>query len=143
MMSLNILCHEDWAKIRPAEIKAATAGSYLTYADVRELTVLEEICAVMPPPKAEALYGPVRDSSVPLLLFNGEADPQDPPENAADAKQHHPNSLNLVVPGQAHGFTDISCRASIVADFIDTSAVEGLDVDCLQEVSLPPFNMGN
>ena len=142
MMSLTILCHEGWAKIRPAETIAAASGSYLTYADVRELTVLEDICAGMPPPKQEALYGPVEDSSVPLLLFNSEADPQDPPENAADARQHYPNSLNLIVPGQAHGFTDIACRASLVTAFIEIGSVEGLDVDCLQEQSLPPFNVG-
>lgn len=141
MMSLTILCHEDWAKIRSDETIAASVGSYLTYADVRELTVLEEICAVMPPPKDEALYGPVKKSPVPILLFNGEADPQDPPENAAHARQHYPNSLNLLVPGQAHGFTDIACRASIVADFIEIGSVEGLNVDCLQEQSLPPFNV--
>lgn len=142
MMSLTILCHEDWAKIGPAETIAATTGSYLTYADVRELTVLEDICAVMPPPKEEALYGPVKNSLVPILLFNGEADPQDPPENTADARQHYPNSLNLIVPGQAHSFTDIACRASIVANFIEIGSVEGLDVDCLQEESLPPFHVG-
>lgn len=142
MMNLTILCHEEWAKIRPAETIAATTGSYLTYTDVRELTVLEDICAVMPLPKEEALYGSLEDSSVPLLLFNGEADPQDPPENAADARQHYPNSINLIVPGQAHGFTDIACRASIVTVFIETGSVEGLDVDCLQEQSLPPFSVG-
>jgi hypothetical protein len=141
-MSLTILCHEDWAKIRPDETIAASVGSYLTHEDVRELTVLEDICAVMPPPKEEALYGPVKKSLVPVLLFNGEADPQDPPENAADAKQHYPNSLNLIVPGQAHGFTDIACRASIVASFIEIGFMEGLDVDCLQEDSLPPFVVG-
>jgi pimeloyl-ACP methyl ester carboxylesterase len=142
MMSLTILCHEDWAKIRPAETMAATDGSYLTYTDVRELTVLEDICAVLPAPKPEALYGPVKNSSVPLLLFNGEVDPQDPPENAADARQHYPNSLNLIVPGQAHGFTDISCRALIVTNFIQAGSMEGLDVSCIQESALPPFDVG-
>jgi pimeloyl-ACP methyl ester carboxylesterase len=141
MMNLTILCHEDWAKIRPDETTAASTGSYLTYEDVRELTVLEDICAIMPPPKEEALYGPVKNSLVPIVLFNGEADPQDPPENAADARQHYPNSLHLIVPGQAHGFTDIPCRASIVTDFIKVGSIDGLDVDCLQHGTLPPFNV--
>jgi pimeloyl-ACP methyl ester carboxylesterase len=141
IMPLTILCHEDWAKMRPAETTAATAGSYLTYADVRELTVTEDVCAVMPSPKAEALYGPVTSSSVPLLLFNGEADPQDPPANAAAAKQRYPNSLSLVAPGQAHGFTGIPCRASIVADFIEHGTVEGLDTQCLESIPLPAFDL--
>ena len=139
-MNLTILCYEDWAKIRPAETTAASAGSYLKYDDVRALTVPEDICAVMPRPKAEALYGPLTNSSVPVLFFNGEADPQDPPENVAGAKQRYPNSLSLVAPGQAHGFTGIPCRASIVADFIARGSVEGLATDCLEQVALPPFS---
>ena len=142
MMSLTILCHEDWAQISPAETTAATTGSYLTYEDVRELTVLEDICENMPRPKAEALYGSVTDSSVPVLLFNGEGDPQDPPENVAAARQFYPNSLSLVAPGQSHGFTGIPCRASIVADFLARGSVETLDTKCLEKVPLPEFNVG-
>jgi pimeloyl-ACP methyl ester carboxylesterase len=142
IMSLNILCHEEWAQIHPAETTAAATGSYLTYGDVRELTVLEDICVNMPPPKPEALYGAPTSSSVPVLLFNGEADPQDPPENVAAAKQFYPNSLSLVAPGQGHGFTGIPCRASIVADFIERGSIEGLDPGCLENVPLPAFNVG-
>jgi pimeloyl-ACP methyl ester carboxylesterase len=139
MMNLTILCFEDWAKIRPAEIEAVSAGSYLNYADVRALTVPDEICSAMPRPRAEALYGPLKSSSVPVLLFSGEVDPQDPPENVAGAKQRYPNSLSLVAPGQAHGFTGIPCRADILTDFIDRGSVEGLSTECLDEVPLPAF----
>jgi pimeloyl-ACP methyl ester carboxylesterase len=139
IMNLTILCSEDWAKDRPAETTAASAGSYLTYGDIQALAVPASICAVMPQPKAEALYGPITNSSVPVLFFNGEADPQDPPENVAGAKQRYPNSLSLAAPGQAHGFTGIPCRASILADFIARGSVEGLTTDCLKQVELPPF----
>jgi pimeloyl-ACP methyl ester carboxylesterase len=139
IMNLTILCYEDWAKDRPAETIAASARSYLTYDDIQALAVPANICAVMPQPKAEALYGPLANSSVPVLLFNGEADPQNPPENVAGAKQRYPNSLSLVAPGQAHGFTGIPCRASILADFIARGSVEGLSTECLEEVALPPF----
>ena len=139
IMNLTILCYEDWAKNRPAETTAASAGSYLTYDDVQALAVPANICALMPQPKAEALYGAVTTSSVPVLLFNGEADPQNPPENVAGAKQRYPNGLSLVAPGQAHGFTGIPCRAAILADFIARGSVEGLSSKCLEEVDLPPF----
>jgi pimeloyl-ACP methyl ester carboxylesterase len=139
IMNLTILCHEDWAKNRPTETTAASAGSYLTYDDIQTLAVPANICAAMPQPKAEALYRPVVNSSVPVLFFNGEVDPQNPPENVANAKQRYPNSLGLVAPGQAHGFTGIPCRASIMADFIVRGSVEGLVSDCLEQVALPPF----
>ncbi len=139
LMNLTILCNEEWAKIRPAETTAATAGSYLQYEDVRELTVPEAICAAMPRTKAEALYGPLTSSSVPVLIFSGEADPQDPPENVADAKKWYPNSLDLVAPGQGHGFTGLPCRATILADFIHRGSVGGSQTSCLQQVPLPDF----
>ena len=139
IMNLTILCHEEWAKIRRAETVEASAELYLKYDDVRALTVPEDICAAMPRPRPEALYGPLTNSSVPVLFFNGEADPQDPPENVATAKQRYPNSLGLVAPGQGHGFTGIPCRDSIVAEFIEQGSVDGLSVQCLEKVPLPAF----
>ena len=139
LMNLTIVCNEDWAKIRPEETQGLSAGSYLKYADVRALTVPEEICAAMPRPQAKALYGPVKRSMVPMILVNGEVDPQDPPENVAGAKQRYPNSLNLIAPGQAHSYTGISCRASIIADFMERGSVAGLNTDCLKVVQLPAF----
>ena len=126
--------------MRPAEIAETSAGSYLNYNDIRNLTVPEEICALMPPPKAEALdYGPLKKSSAPILFINGEADPQDPPENVSGAKERYPNSLILVAPGESHGFIGIPCHASIMADFIERGSVEGLDAGCLKDVQLPDF----
>ena len=143
IMNLTILCFEDWAKMRPAEIAETSAGSYLKYNDVRNLTVPEEICAVMPRPKAEALeYGPLEESSIPILFFNGDADPQDPPENVAAAKERYPNSLVLVAPGQSHGFTGIPCHASIVADFFAAGSTTGLQTSCLWQVEVPAFEIG-
>lgn len=139
IMNLTILCYEDWAKMRPDEITRASAGSYLTYEDVRALAVPEDVCAEMPHPKPEAFYGTLTDSPVPVLFFNGEADPQDPPENVAGARERYPNSLVLVAPGQAHGFTGIPCRALILADFFERGSVDGLSTKCLEEVELPAF----
>jgi pimeloyl-ACP methyl ester carboxylesterase len=143
IMNLTILCYEEWAKMRPAEIAGTSAGSYLSYDDVRALTVPEEICAAMPQPKEEALdYGSLKKSSIPVLFFNGEADPQDPPENVAGAKERYPNSLILVAPGQSHGFTGIPCHASIVADFITQGSAAGLQTGCLEQVELPAIIIG-
>lgn len=139
IMNLTILCYEDWARIRQAETTEASANSYLKYNDIRALTVPENICAEMPRPWPDALYGPLTNSSVPVLFFNGEADPQDPPDNVAGAKQRYPNSLSLVAPGQAHVFTGIPCRDLIVAEFIEHGSGDGLSTQCLEHVALPTF----
>lgn len=139
LMKLTILCHEDWAKLRQEETTQLSTGSYLTYEDVRSYVVPEEICAVIPRPKAAALYEPVSRSEVPVLIIANEVDPQNPLENVAAAGEIYPNSLTLVAPGQGHGYTGILCRDQILADFIDQGTTQGLDTDCLQEVPLPPF----
>jgi pimeloyl-ACP methyl ester carboxylesterase len=141
LMPLTILCHEPWALLRPAETAAASEGSYLGYADVRAYTVPEDICAVMPSPPAAALYGPTMTTNVPVLLINGGADPQDPPQNVAAAHRLYPNSLSLIAPGQGHGSTGAACRARIVADFIERGSVEGVDANCLASVPLPAFEL--
>jgi pimeloyl-ACP methyl ester carboxylesterase len=142
IMNLTILCHEDWAVLRRAETEAHGVGSYMRYADARAVVAPEAICAVMPRPQPEAIYGPLASSLVPVLFLTGEADPQDPEANVAAAKYRYPNSRVLVAPGQAHSYTGISCRASIIEDFIARGTTEGLDSECLANEPLPPFDLG-
>jgi pimeloyl-ACP methyl ester carboxylesterase len=139
MMNLAILCHEEWARLRRSETTAGSAGSYLTYDAVRKLVAPEDVCAAMPRPKESALYGPLRNSTVPILFINGGADPQDPPGNVARAKERYPNSLSVTAPGQSHGFTGLRCHASILADLFAQGTTDGLNTECLAEVELPAF----
>jgi pimeloyl-ACP methyl ester carboxylesterase len=139
MMNLTILCHEDWAKLRPEETARSSERSYLTYADARRITVPEEVCASIPRPVPSALHKPLGTAPVPVLIISNEADPQNAPENVAGAKEHYPNSLVLVAPGQGHGYTGIACRERIIASFIEEGSIEGVNADCLQQEPLPPF----
>ena len=104
-MNLTILCHEDWARTGREETTRFSAGSYMGYEDVRRFYAPEQVCALIPRPQPEALYQPVTTSPVPVLIISDQADPQNPPENVASAKEHYPNSLALVAPGQGHGYT--------------------------------------
>jgi hypothetical protein len=140
-MSLTIQCHEDWATLRRTQTEALSVGSYLGYEDVRGLVTPEEICAAMPRPVKEALYGPLTSSPAPILILEGGADPQDPPANVAAALARYPNSLVLVAPGQAHNYDGIPCRARIIAAFIAKGSAQGLDASCLAQVTLPRFEI--
>ena len=139
MMNLTILCYEEWARLRRSEMADTSTGSYLTYEAVRKLVAPEDVCAAMPRPKEAAIYGPLRNSPVPILFINGDADPQDPPENVAHARERYPNSLSVTAPGQSHGFTGLHCHASILADLFASGSTKGLNTDCLAQVELPPF----
>ena len=88
---------------------------------------------------ARALYRPLTTSAAPVLIIDNQADPQNPPENVAGAKEHFPNSLTLIAPGQGHGYTGFACRNQIIADFIASGSTQGLKTGCLQQVPLPPF----
>lgn len=141
IMNMTILCHEDWAKLRSTETAQYSSGSYLNYEDIRRFTVPEEVCAVIPRPPRAALYQTAKSFSIPVLLISNEADPQNPPENVADAKEHYPNSLTVVAPAQGHGYTGLDCRDLIISAFVETGTTKDLDTSCLQEVPLPAFNV--
>jgi pimeloyl-ACP methyl ester carboxylesterase len=143
IMNLNILCHENWARLRATETAQYSAGSYLKYEDVRRYVAPAQICDAMPVPPHAALYKQVRSSPVPVLLISNGADPQNPPENVADAKERYPNSLTVIAPGQGHGYTGMECREPFISTFIATGTTKGLDTSCLQQVPLPSFNVSD
>lgn len=138
VMNLVILCNEPWAGLRPA----ATAASYLSYADVRALSAPESVCAAMPRPEAAALYWPPTVQSTPMLYVNGAADPQDPPENVASAHSLYPRSAALTAQSEAHVFLDGACLSGLVAAFVDTASTKGLPVSCLAPGGGPAFDLG-
>jgi pimeloyl-ACP methyl ester carboxylesterase len=109
---------------------------------VRALTLPEDVCTAVPPPPAEVLYGPATPVDVPVLLMNGEADPQDPPANVAGAGEAFPDSVSLTVPNQGHHFAATPCQTGIFAAFIDRASTTGLPSDCLRDTPAPPFDLG-
>jgi hypothetical protein len=141
IMNLTILCNEDWAKIGREETIQFSAGAYTGYEDVRRLTVPEKVCPVIPLPQPDALYQPLTYSPVPVLIISKQADPQNPPENVASAKEHFPSSLGLVAPGQGHGFSGLDCRNQFVSAFIEKGTTKELNTSCLEDVPLPGFNL--
>ena len=80
---------------------------------------------------------PVRTDK-PVLLLSGELDPVTPPSWAEEAKKTLPNSVHAVAPGVGHGVTGVGCAPGIVAKFLETASVQGLDEQCLAKVTRPP-----
>lgn len=66
-----------------------------------------------------------------MLLILGDADPQNPPANVADAPRELPNSLTVVLPGHAHTVGNLGCMPSIIEAFVQAGTVDGLDVSCV------------
>jgi pimeloyl-ACP methyl ester carboxylesterase len=141
VMSVVIRCSEGWARFDPAETARRGADSYLGPSQVETAKNLAVACRYAPPGAVTPDDREMVTSDRPVLLVLGEADPQNPPANVADAPTDFPNSLTVVVPGQAHTVAHLGCMPSIVESFIASGTVAGLDVSCAATgVPLPPFD---
>lgn len=141
LMSIEIRCSEAWARFDPIQTDRAGGNSYLRNLEVR--TAEEQLvrCKYAPSAAVPADDGVPVTSDRPVLLVLGEADPQNPLPNVADAPKDFPNSMTVVVPGQAHTVAHLGCMPSIVESFIGAGTVTGLDVSCAATgVPLPPFD---
>jgi pimeloyl-ACP methyl ester carboxylesterase len=141
VMAAEIRCFEHWARFDPKETALAAADSYLRDVQVQSARDWATRCRYAPQAVIPANDGDAVTSDRPVLITLGEADPQDPLPNVADAPADFPNSLTIVVPGQAHTVAHLGCMPSIVESFIEAGTVVGLDASCAAtDVPLPPFD---
>jgi len=142
MMALEILCSEAWARFDPAAVATAGAGSYLLASELSAAQNQAQTCPMVPPgvvPSGDAL--PV-SSQVPVLLLNGENDPQDPPANVAEAQQQMPNSVRIVARAQGHTVGNLGCLPAVVVAYFDTGKVDqAVAKACAQSLPLVPFKL--
>ena len=103
----------------------------------------QEVCTRIPKASDAAATAESTKSNVPVLAFNGEEDPQDPPGNMAGAQRIWPNSLELTVPGQGHDLDPASaaCEIPLIKSFVDQGGVTSLDTTCLSQLPLPSFDL--
>ncbi|MDA8294977.1 MAG: alpha/beta hydrolase [Actinomycetota bacterium] len=100
MITYPIRCGEPWAADRPSQLSGTTSFEYGS--DQESARWWRAVCALMPRPPEGTIYGALGRSDVPVLMFNGSADPQDPPANMTGARRYWPESRLLVMPGQSH-----------------------------------------
>ena len=116
--------------------REALAATYMGDLVVR---VLEVTCDVWPRGRMDAdLRTPV-SADIPTLLLTGEADPITPPAYAEAVLAHLPHARHLVAPGQGHFVSPRGCIPGIIAQFIGTERVEGLETACLQRLRPTPL----
>jgi pimeloyl-ACP methyl ester carboxylesterase len=143
VMSGVIRCSEAWARFDVDEVTKQGAGSYHLEAEVAIARSQADGCQFAPPGIVPADDAEPARSDVPVLFLVGEADPQDPPSNIADAAEDFPNSLTIVAPGHGHTVAHLGCLPTVVDAFIAAGTVEGLDTSCVDEggVPVPPFRL--
>jgi pimeloyl-ACP methyl ester carboxylesterase len=131
---LCVTCSEDVARIKPEDVERETKGTYR--GDVRVRSQMA-VCDIWPKSELPANYADPVKVDIPVLLFSGNLDPVTPPRWGEEAARHLPNSLHVVVPG-AHGVYG-GCTDSIMQQFLTKGSAEGIDITCVQTMTLPPF----
>ncbi|MGZ9166010.1 MAG: alpha/beta fold hydrolase, partial [Anaerolineales bacterium] len=98
-----------------------------------------EVCEAWPKADpAPIMRAPVK-SDVPVLMLSGEADPITPPWHAEHLTPSLSNSLHLVFNDMGHGNSASQCTSKILAGFIESASIDGLDTSCAGSVEPPPF----
>jgi pimeloyl-ACP methyl ester carboxylesterase len=140
-MALVIGCSEAWARYDPEETARQGEGSFEVELQAAGARARAVTCEAVPRGVVPANDAAPVQSSVPVLMLVGEADPQDPPGHVADASRHLPDSLAVVVPGHGHGVAHRGCLPDVIAAFLDAGTTRGLDASCATSggVPLAPF----
>lgn len=139
VMKYATRCNEAWARFGPDAVSANGQGSYYLGAALGNARDWNRTCALFPAAGRAADEGPAAASDVPVLMFNGSADPQDPPSNMAGAAALWPHSLQLVEPHQSHSTSQWRCQESIVDAFLESGSTDGLSTYCIDTVPPPRF----
>ena len=123
MLSYAIRCNEAWARNDPDKLVGTDSFEYER--DLSNAEWWQDVCTLIPKASDAAATAEPTKSDVPVLAFNGEEDPQDPPGNMAGAQRIWPNSLELTVPGQGHDIDPVSaaCEIPLIKSFIDQGGV--------------------
>jgi pimeloyl-ACP methyl ester carboxylesterase len=126
-LTFSVLCSEDMARITPQEERLATSGTFLRDGSFK---LFSEVCSLWPRAQLPPHFDAQPELQTPTLLLSGELDPVTPPTWAEQAAAHLPNSLQVVVPGAAHGVSAYGCMPDVIASFVKRGVVSGLDTSC-------------
>jgi pimeloyl-ACP methyl ester carboxylesterase len=135
-LTLSVLCSEDVPRIDPAEVEAATRGTFLGSANVEQW---RQWCGAWRAGEPPARVDEVLPSAAPTLILSGLLDPATPPRWGEAMRRHFPASLHVVVPGAAHNVSFTGCVPDLIARFIERGGGDGLDASCVEATRRPPF----
>jgi pimeloyl-ACP methyl ester carboxylesterase len=142
VMGFSIQCNEKWAAFSPEEVSRLGQGSYLLGWNLYRANKYTLTCKYLPKGINPEGVSDQPVSQVPVLLFNGELDPLDPPANVAGSQKIWPNSLALTLPWRGHSISDYTsadCILKITSKFIEAASVQHLPIECLQDIKPVPF----
>jgi pimeloyl-ACP methyl ester carboxylesterase len=136
-MYLSVTCAEDVARITPEEAANPWPGTFLADWRVRQQRAA---CALWPRADLPADFADPIRSDAPVLLVSSTIDPITPPRWADEVAIGLANARHVRVPNASHSPSG-ECVMGIVHEFLRTASHEGLDLDCIEEIRRPPFQV--
>ncbi len=100
---------------------------------------LQAMCSVWPAGVIDEDFKAPLATDKPVLLLSGESDPITPPEFAELAAVDLDNAFHYVGPLQGHGQAPRGCVPELMAAFVESAAIDGLDRECLKRQFAMPF----
>jgi pimeloyl-ACP methyl ester carboxylesterase len=143
MMSFEIQCTEPWQSMQPSAW-SGQRDSFAYHTWLQTARQWQLMCPLIPRSAAAVGADELKASPVPVLAFNGAADPIEQPRNWASAREFLPNSRAITLPGQGHDVNSASwavCADPLTQTFIKQASVAHLDTSCLASVPLPAFEL--
>ena len=138
-MYWSIWCNEPWAGL-DAE------GPWGTEFDSYTAAFIAQIrwgCTFMPKrTERRSLWTFPSSKRVPVLVFAGGADPQDPISNLPDLQRNFADSRAVILPHIGHNFGLGGCVDSIITNFVTRRTTKGLITrQCDSQIVVPPFQL--
>jgi pimeloyl-ACP methyl ester carboxylesterase len=135
---LSLVCGEDTDRIRPDEIEAATAGTFLgRYRVDQQREACREWQAAEPAPSPQSAV-----PDLPVLLLAGDRDYVTPPAWADEVAAGFPRARVVVIPKLGHfpfGLDGMACYDELIAGFFRAGRADALDASCVAGMTPPPF----
>ncbi len=136
-MHNSVICTEDAPYFEDENVSRDDLEA--TYMGPLQVDALHAMCAVWPQGVMDDGFKEPVASDLPVLLLSGQDDPITPPAYADLAAVDLGNALHLTGKRQGHGMAPRGCTPRIIGDFVESASVEGLDVDCLEQLHAMPF----
>jgi pimeloyl-ACP methyl ester carboxylesterase len=138
-LSLALTCSEDVPFVDAQAAARDDAGTLL-----RDWRVQQQkaACRGWPTYTLPAGYFQPLAQDIPTLLVSGQYDPVTPPSGGAEVAASLRNSLHVVAPHGAHGYSGLegsACVDSLLVRFYRQGSVQGLDTSCVSAMHRPPF----
>ncbi|MEM1451351.1 MAG: alpha/beta fold hydrolase [Planctomycetota bacterium] len=129
-----VTASEDIPRIDPDEVEAACDGTFL---GTTRVGTQMEVAEIWPVPPVPASFAEPVAVDVPTLLLSGSHDPTTSATWGAEAAEHLPKGLHVVVPG-GHGVFGPEVDR-LQQSFLEAGEIDELDLTEVEALQLPPL----